>query len=201
MIMDSKQTGENSLKTFLQTLHKVSILNNKKFDLILGAGDSGQVMIAITKIFYDYFHLPFPKNIVFPVYRYKKYSKRKLFDNSSIKDDYLKKEIPAEIDSILFVDDEIENGVAAKATLDLFLSLKRLSSYFVFTIIAEDGGVDVGKLQEENYSVVYYSPKKRIEELYNAISYIIPEKYVSLIKKSLAFENISCNNMQLLCIL
>lgn len=198
--MDLNKIGEESLKKFVKTLCKLLIKDKKKFDLIVSAGDSGQIMIFITKKVYEYLKIPFPTNIIFPIYRYKDYPKKKLFDNFVILNDYLKVKIPNNIKNILFVDDEIDKGNSAIATINLIKALKNIND-FVYTIIAENGGFNKDVFKEQNLNIEYISPKKRADKVYNAISYTIPKQFEDPIQKALTKENISWKDKQIMCIL
>lgn len=199
--MDLGSLGEDSLKQFVQTLYNVLVTDKKRFELIVSAGNSGQIMVHITKIVYAFLKIPFPPHIVFPIYRYKDYPKKILFDNTTLLKDYADVQIPKNLKSVLFVDDEIDVGNAAKATLELICSLRKNTDSFTYTIIAEDGGSSLDNVQRKHIKLEYIAPKKKVEGVYNAVSYIIPYEFETPIQTVLKKEVTSWNDKQVMCIL
>lgn len=198
--MKLNKIGEESLEKFVKVLCKLLITDKRKFDLITSAGDSGQIMIFITKKVYELLDVPIPPSIIFPIYRYKDYPKKILFDNSSVLNDYSNKNIPSNIKNILYVDDEIDQGNSAWATINLIRTLKRIDN-FTYTIIAEDGKFNKRNFDNQNFNIEYISPKKRAYGVYNAISYTIPKEFEDPIQKALTKEKIIWKDKQIMCIL
>lgn len=198
--MELNKIGEESLEKFVKVLCKLLTRDKRKFDLITSAGDSGQIMIFITKKVYELLDITIPPSIIFPIYRYKDYPKKILFDNSSVLNDYSNIGIPNNIKNILFVDDEIDQGNSAWATINLIRALKKIDN-FTYTIIAEDGKFNKGNFDNQNFNIEYISPKKRADGVYNAISYTIPKEFEDPIQKALTKEKILWKDKQIMCIL
>lgn len=197
--MELSRLGEDSLQKFVHSLYKLLITNNRKFDMVVGAGNSGQIMVWITRVVYTFLKLPFPQNIVFPLYRYKDFPKKILFDNSTIVQNYSSIKISQDVKNILFVDDEIERGNSIEATIKILRVLHKGQENFNFTVIAEDGreGFEFNK----NIHIEYIFSKKKIEGVYGALSYLIPEIYKDPIQKILEKKIKSVNNKKIMCIL
>ncbi len=192
-----EQLGEASLNAFTKTLSTLLIAEKRRFDMIVSAGNSGQIMMWLTKVVYESLGLPLPSTVVFPIYRYKDFPEKKLFDNSSILFDYASIRIPIHTKHILFVDDAIEQGNAAEATRQLLLALG-LHDFF-YTILAEDGRIEKQIIGKENTEYIF--PQQRATEVKSAISYVIPKKYATPIQNILEKEHITWKNKHIMCML
>ncbi|KKS38115.1 MAG: hypothetical protein A3G49_00150 [Candidatus Sungbacteria bacterium RIFCSPLOWO2_12_FULL_41_11] len=187
--MDLGKLGEDSLSQFIKTFKRLLVNDKRKFDIIIGAGDSGQIMIYLTRLVYELLKVDCPQTVVAPIYRHADEKEAILFDNSTLAGDFQNISL-LNIKDILFVDDEIGSGNAAKGVLDLLLALfKKPIEEKIYTIIAEDGGFDPRGIQVSNIKIEFIPTKKRVEEVYNAISYIVPEEYEQPIRNVLQ-ENI-----------
>lgn len=63
--MDLGTLGEDSLTQFVGTVKKLLLSKDKRFELLAGAGDSGQIMVFITKIIYEVMNIDCPPTIIY----------------------------------------------------------------------------------------------------------------------------------------
>lgn len=199
--MDLGKLGEDSLLQFIKTFKRLLVNDKRRFDLVVGAGDSGQLMVYITRLVYEMLKINMPQTIVAPIYRHADEAETILFDNSQLAADYSDISV-SNVQNILFVDDEIGSGNATKGMLDLLIKLiKKSGKVLTYTIIAEDGGFDLKSIQIQNVKIEFISPKTRAENVFNAISYIIPAEYEQPIKNALQYEIKDLNSKQVMNIL
>lgn len=193
------QLGEDSLEKFIKSLYKLLIVDQNSFDFIVAAGNSGQIMVWISRVMFKNLHLPFPPSVVFPIYRYKDFPRKKLFDNSAVINQFSSLQVPQNVKNVLFVDDEIDRGNSVKSAIKIFENLSSDHQKFNYTIIAEDGGTEFEFKKKSN--IKYISPKIRAEGIYSAISYLIPLELSAPIKMVLETKMKTVNNKKIMCIL
>lgn len=196
--MNNAQLAEDSLRQFVVTLQKLLIAEKRQFDFVLGAGNSGQIMVWISRVVFNILNIPFPPSVVFPIYRYKDFPRKKLFDNSAVIDQFSSLQIPQKVKNVLFVDDETDRGNSVDASMRIFEQLNKDHPTLSYTIIAEEGEV---KPEFNSSKVEYISPKKRASEIYSAIAQLIPAQYKDPIQKVLETKMKTVNNKKIMCIL
>lgn len=142
--------GRQALRKFIKISHFLLINKRKKYDLIVGPGDSGVMMIYFLQRIADEFDIRLPKTMAIPIYRYaskfplpNKYQD-KIFDNTVLLP-YVRKKIISipKLSSILFIDDEVYKGRSLATCLELIKKASRrgqLSNTLECDIIADDHG-------------------------------------------------------------
>ncbi len=189
------QIGRDSLKAYVQTI-KALIENHEPFDAIVAAGDSGQIAARITEEVFKQLGKSIPPKLVAPIYRHADEAETILFDNSILALQFEGwKSKP--LKDVLFVDDEIGGGNAARGMLDLLLKIN--PGVQSMTIIAEDGGFNCPS-ETQGVKVVFIPTRTRVPSVYNAISYTVPWKLQEPLKEALADKS-DLNNKQIMCTL
>lgn len=185
-------------KKFIATLYYLLAEKKIKFDLIVGAGDSGILLAKITGMLYVKLNLETPLILNLPVVRYKytylKYQGQplELFDNSvliplakeKLKD--LKK-----IENILYVDDEIVRGVTLKEAIKITLKAtdkNKLANKINLILIAEDQDFNPTDFLG-NVNLEMYPFAKEIKGIHGVINHIVPKDIENEIKKHFSEEN------------
>lgn len=172
----SHDRANTSLEAYVKTL--VRVISSHKFDLIVGAANSGVALAYIAKHVYKLLKFPTPKIVFLPIFREEKIGFS--VNHSRLKSD-ISKVLHKKKDSrykVLFVDDEIGAGIAAHATVDLLLEIlaeiQDNSARLEFSIIAEDLGFksEYPKIAEIKF---YPTLKHPLDGVYNTISGIIDQ--------------------------
>lgn len=114
------------VKDFMRTIYKLIMEENKTFDLLVGAGNSGIIMVGLAKVVYEYSGLTPPPVLLIPFKRYKVGNEGNLFDHTLFQS-YVTKEVAqilqkSKISEILFVDDETMKGITVNESLKLILA-------------------------------------------------------------------------------
>ncbi|MBN2016360.1 phosphoribosyltransferase [Candidatus Dojkabacteria bacterium] len=187
------RVGEISLEHLKKYIEKICWLIHEKkykFDLIIAAGDSGIGMVEITKLIYKRLGKPFPQVLKFPIYRY--YPGSEELEKNEFDNDHLIPELKRQlnrisrVEEILFVDDEIGQGNTARISIELILSvlkcLELRKEKLLYVIVAEDQGFEVDSIKL-GVRVEFYPFASEIKGLNNIVSYNIPYKIYSPIRK------------------
>jgi len=190
--MDLGKIGEESLLSFTLAIKKV--IQKHPFDLLAGAGESGQIAVYIAGEVYRQLGLIKPQTLVAPIYRHANEEETILFDNRTLHKRY---KLNFKFSKVLFIDDEIGSGLAAFGMLDLLIAINPEVSHF--TILAEDGGFDCPK-KYNGVRCEFFPSKKRISKIYNAISYNIPAHFLNPVN-NLFIGLPDYNNKQAMCTL
>ena len=178
-IVDFAQIGQDSLKAYVQTIQEL-IEQDEQFDVIAAAGDSRALLATrITEEVYKALGKSVPPKLVAPIYRHADEAETILFDNSILASQFENWKTKP-LKRVLFVDDEIGSGNAARGMLDLLLELNPdIQSY---TIVAEDGGFDCPP-EIHGVKASFIPTRQRIPNSYNAISHTIPWKLQKPLKE------------------
>lgn len=177
--LDLGQLGRDRLDNLCKVIKHLVIDKNIKFDYIIAAGNSGISMAQITLLIYDALKITRPNLIKIPFFRYypgHNDDKAFLFPNIVYKEE-LKKQLV--LDSvadlnILFVDDEIGQGITALGVLDLIkesLTELKYSKRLSYFIVAEDQGFQSPK---DEALIYFYAIGKEVEGYNNLIFCMIP---------------------------
>ena len=166
---------------------------NEKYDLVLGAGNSGLFMTRITQMTYEYLNIKTPFILNLPIYRFKE-------DGTTPNDNsFLTQQVKEKlqnldsINNILFVDDEIMRALTAKECFNLILQANTNINHFNATIIAENHFFEWHyKIPKVSISFFAYSPL--IQGLNGNIGYLIPEDLYKEVS-SLISEAVSYNHV------
>ena len=192
--MNMQRVGHESLEAFVRTTQEV--ITEEHFDSILAASDSGQLAAHITNIVYTALDLAPPPAFVAPIFRHVDKARTVIFDNSQQADSFPEWR-GYDFKKSLFTDDEIWRGNTLNGMLDLVMALN--VQIADLTVIAEDGGF----VHDDNIRGIplrYISPKPRVQEIYNAFSYTVPDEYYRPLKQALADEP-DINHKQVMCTL
>jgi orotate phosphoribosyltransferase-like protein len=168
--------AQKRLKKFVITIYKLLVEKKQKYDLVIGAGNSGINMAKVTEMIYGHLKLKAPPMLKVPTYLRTKSGKRIKFDNSVLIP-HLKKEIKnvKKIENILFVDDDISKGATTLREVLRLISKLNITQTTV-TIVAEDYGFS-NHAKIKNYKIKFYPFSKKSKEwkgISNFISYGIP---------------------------
>lgn len=108
------------VKDFVTTIKSLFIQQQEKFDLLVGAGNSGAIMVGLTKIAYKLTGNPLPHVLLLPIKRYQQGDSGSLFDNSVFQKDVDKFSSNASpISNVLYVDDETDEKTTLLACFHL----------------------------------------------------------------------------------
>jgi len=112
--------AECHLRDFVRTIHNLVVIDGVKFDLIIGPGNSGLVMLKITELIFDHCKWKFPPQLKLPIQRYMKGTDGELHNNISLMP-CAKEQMHgiSSLTNVLFVDDEMGKGTTVKASLAL----------------------------------------------------------------------------------
>lgn len=192
--------ARRNLKRLIALIYYLIVEKNVKFDILIGAGDSGISLVKIAEMVYQYIELESPLILNLPIIRWEPKwlnyhgQDTKLFDNSifipQIKDkvDSLNK-----IENILIIDDEITNGTAVKSAVTILLDAAdkdKISPNLKLTIVAEDQG-----FKTDNYwdrvITEFYTFDVNETEVNNVLSYIVPWRMEEKIKEQFSDKEVS----------
>lgn len=181
------------------TLFHLLVEKRQKFDLLLGAGNSGVVLAHITELFYELINQSPPLRLNIPIQRYKKLPeiKENLFDNSILLSD-LRKQLSGfhpELDSklkVLFVDDEIWRGQCSYFASQLILQAISDFKILNLNIVAEDHGYHIPKTNPQLH-ISFYSFAKLKKGLNNITLYCAID-YEKTIRQALKDQSIGDHN-------
>jgi hypothetical protein len=195
-----QRQAQISLQSYVQTVHALLTNTIPRPDLLLAAGDSGQAVMYITKLVYQELNLSLPPLLILPVYRQADEARIIPFDNSILANELKGANIESLLQRIVFLDDEIGNGMVAWAVLQLVhLAKLPLARRAEFLIIAEDGGFP--GIRDVALKVTLRSPRLRATDMYNAIAYNVPDRYAAPVESVLNNKIKHLNKKQVMCIL
>lgn len=177
MEFDYDQLSHTSLALFVREVNRA--IEAQAYDLILGGGDSGNIMVWITQEVYVELQVNCPDTLVLPTYRHADYAETVLFDNRLLKE--LVHLPNGKLKHILLVDDEVGTGNTIRGILGAVGELT--DSKPVITFIAEDDGFDSSRVT--GWDVDFRPPQPKVKDVYNAVSYIVPFDYEAPVKRVL----------------
>lgn len=171
-----RELAQSRIKMFVAAMCRQLIDFEEKYNLILGAGNSGLFMTKITEMVYEYLNIRVPPVLNLPIYRFKE-------DEATLHDNYflitqVKERLQGiqKISKILFVDDEIMRALTAKECFQLILEANSNIDHLSATIIAENHFFEWHyKIPKVSISFFAYSPL--IQGLNGNIGYLIPEDF------------------------
>lgn len=188
-----KELAESRIKMFVASICRQLIDFNEKYDIVLGAGNSGLFMTRIMKMTYEYLNIKTPLILNLPIYRFKEDGKT--LNNNSFLAQQVKKGLQNldSINNILFVDDEIMRALTAKECFNLILQANPSINHLNATIIAENHFFEWHyKIPKVSISFFAYSPL--IQGLNGNIGYFIPEdlykEVSSLINEAVSYNHV-----------
>lgn len=187
-----KELAKSRIRMFVASLYKQLVELNERFDVILGAGNSGLFMTKITEMTYEYLNIKTPLILNLPIYRFKEDGTTP--NDNSFLTEYVKEKVQNlnSMGNILFVDDEIMRALTTKECFNLILQAKPNINHFNATIIAENHFFEWHyKIPKVSISFFAYSPL--IQGLNGNIGYFIPEdlykKVSSLISEAVSYNH------------
>lgn len=162
------------IKMFTASLYRQFIELNERFDVLIGAGNSGLYMTKIAEIVYKQLNIKVPVILNLPIYRFKE-DNTTPHDNSSLLPQVQEslKNLPA-IKSVLFIDDEIMRATTAKESLSLILNVRPDIKILYATIIAENHFFE-WHYKMPSVSINFFAYSRLIQGLNGNIGYFIPE--------------------------
>lgn len=186
-----RELALSKFQKFILTLYHLLIKDNRKFDLIVGAGSTGVVVAKLAELVYINLRIKCPPILQLPVLRYKgEEVPENLFDNSVLYPDvatWLRRQNISKLENILFVDDEIYTGFLLKESMKLIVNYKKdnyLLGEIVCTVVAEDQGVSRNfRIPEVKVDLQLFAVG--IDETSNVITFFLPEELVQPIKQVL----------------
>jgi hypothetical protein len=177
-----RDLAKSRIKMFVAALYRQLVEEKEKFDLVLAAGNSGLYMSVIAKMVYESLGIEAPTFITIPIYRFKDIEgKIALNDNSS-----LSSLVKGKLDSlpeaakILFIDDEVMQGLTVKASLELILEERPDLTSIRCLVIAEHHFFEWHHNMTK-VSINFFAYSRLIQGLNGNISYFIPEELFSKI--------------------
>lgn len=184
-------------KRFIAVLYYLIVEENKQFDLILGAGDSGIWLAKIVELLYQKLNLKPPVIITLPIVRFKftyiKYEGQPLdlFDNSILVPEAEKqlKELE-KLENILYVDDEIANGVTSREAVRVVLKATpkgKIAKNINLSLVAEDQAFNPNDFLQ-GVTVTMYPFAKEVPGIHGVINYIVPWDIEKQIKEYFSEE-------------
>lgn len=169
------QLSVRNLKRFIAVLYYLIVEKQIKFDLIIGAGDSGIALAKVIEIFYQLNDLKPPQILNMPITRFN-YGFT-LYDNSILIPE-VKEELKSlkQIKNVLFVDDEIANGTTLSAALKVLvvsIEKKKISNPLKVYLVAEDQNFKTENFMD-GIDIEMHPFAKEIKGLLTVIRYITP---------------------------
>lgn len=114
--------AECHLKDFVKVIYNLVAIDDVKFDLVIGAGNSGLVMQKVAELVFEHCEWNFPPQLELPIQRHINGNNGELYDNTPIVF-YAEKQMHyiSNLTNVLFVDDELGKGTTARTSLALML--------------------------------------------------------------------------------
>lgn len=169
----SPTVAQYVFKRYIALLYRLCVEENNQYDVLVGPGDSGAVMVYFAELFYKAVQKPLPPKLILPVQRYVDADNEAtgLYDNSVLLPSAVRQLAGLSVSRALFVDDEIWQANSASACARLLadaLPESTAQNRVVFTIIAENHGFewhhDIPPI-----AIQYYAFSKRIVGINNAV--------------------------------
>lgn len=170
-------------KRFVAVLYHLIVKGEKQSDLIIGGGDAGMWLAKVAEIIYKKLDLKPPTILSLPIVRFKftylKYEGQplELFNNSVLIPE-AKRQLKGlkKLENILYIDDEIANGITAKEAIRVVLKAvpkDKIAANINLVIVAEDQGFDISSFLD-NVSATMFSFAEHIPTMHGVINYIVP---------------------------
>ena len=171
-----RELAKSRIKMFVAAICRQVVDFEERYNLLLGAGNSGLFMTKITEMVYQCLDIKVPPVLNLPIYRLKE-DGTTLHDNSFLTTQVKEKlQGIQEISNILFVDDEIMRALTAKESFSLILEANPTIDHLSATIIAENHFFEWHyKMSKVSIRFFAYSPL--IQGLNGNIGYFITEDF------------------------
>lgn len=169
----SPVVAQHIFKRYIALLYRLCIEEKNSYDVVIGPGDSGAVMVYFAELFFREVAKPCPQKLIVPVQRFIDPDDEASgsYDNNNLLS--LVKEQLGDIISrkVLFVDDEIWKAHSASASASLVVNALPPSvreDRILFTIIAENHGFE-WHYDIPPIAIQYYAFSKKLPGINNAI--------------------------------
>lgn len=165
--------AQHVFKRYIALLYRLCVEEGNDYDLLVGPGDSGAVMVYFTELFYKVLEKQVPPKLLLPVQRYVDPNNERLglFDNSALLPTAAEQLAGHAPSRVLFVDDEIWQANSASASARLLVGAlpadKKLDRV-VFTMVAENHGFE-WHYDIPPVAIQYYAFSKKIVGVNNAV--------------------------------
>lgn len=139
---NSEELAVFHIKDFMKTIHALLVEKGDNFDLLVGAGNSGAIMVGIAKAVFDFSGHAQPFSILIPIQRYRAGYEGPFFDNSILQPEVsqtLSGMRP--VSEVLFVDDETMRGTTVKESFKLIVAALNIPTdrnNLTCAVVAED---------------------------------------------------------------
>lgn len=192
-----RDLAKSRIKMFSASLCRQVIELNQKFDVIVGAGNSGLFMTKIAEMVYEELNIKIPPILNLPVFRFEE-DNVSLHDNAVLVSEVAQKlkTLPS-LNNILFIDDEIMRAVTAKESLNLILKARSDIKHLNVTILSENHFFE-WHYKMPMVSVNFFAYSRLIQGLNGNIGYFVPE---DLFKEISSIAKISSHNHALTLLL
>jgi len=185
--IDLGQLGKQRFFNFCNTIKNLISDEAVKVDLVVASGNSGLAVGKFTEMIYEELGLSFPKKLSIPFYRFLPGyhdDLSKIFNSEIFLPDVVKqlKNID-NLENVLFVDDEIGQGVTAIGIFKLInQALEKLGRIKIknFYIVAEDQGF---KPPKDLPQIKFIPYDKELDGYNNVIFFVNPEELEAPIVK------------------
>lgn len=174
----STDVGVHVFKRYIALLYRLCVVENNQYDLLIGPGDSGAVMVYFAELFYKALGINLPTKLAIPIQRFKTRDKKSgKYDNSTLAP--LEKGCVVEsLSKILFLDDEIcEANSASECAKLVTRDLPEIQKHnrILFTIIADNHGFE-WHYDVPPVAIQYYSFSRRNKGKNNAALRILSDE-------------------------
>lgn len=169
--------AERNFKGFVAVLYSLFKDQARPCDLIVGAGDSGSAMLALSRLAIERIGARYPHELRIPLQRYKDPTitwsddPSDYFDNSVLLPDVRRALAHQPADYVLYVDDEISSlGLSVRTTLDLLLRARRHTPTrpVHFTVVGEDhSGFDMNP--PVGVEAEFFAVAQGVENLFSVV--------------------------------
>ena len=165
-----RELAKSRIKMFAAAVVRQVLDEKQKFDLIIGAGNSGLFMTKLTHLTYETLNLDSPEIINIPITRIFEENKevKVLTGDFEIRTD-------KKIRNVLFVDDEIMRAVTARTVFELLLEQYTEIDHLDATIIAENHFFE-WHYNLPKVSVRFFAYSRLIQWLNGNIGHFVPGK-------------------------
>lgn len=173
------ELGLQRFSNFCKKIKELLVDRKINFDLIVASGNSGLAMGKYAAIIYKELGKEFPQQLSIPFYRFPPGHRDELdkkFDSSFFLPEVQKQIENININSVLFVDDEIGLGITALSILNLLNEALRLQCkdpIRAYYIVAEDQGF---KVPEDRKEIQFFPYDKETDGYNNVIFFVTPSE-------------------------
>jgi len=175
-----KELAKSRIKMFAAAITRQILDEKQKFDLIIGAGNSGLFMTKLAEFVFETLDVKIPPILNIPVLRIiEKDESIKVVKSGNFELKNITK-----LENVLFVDDEIMRAITAKTCFELILAKRPEIEHLNATIVAEHHFFE-WHYSLPKVSIKFFAYSWLIQWLNGNISYLTPENLFNEIKNAL----------------